>query len=310
MNISNVSNTFQNASKTFNGTRYVEIEGAREWCLASLVLAWLLVILTITMNTAVIVCICSQKKKSRLYFLLLNMALADLLTGIFDTFVNATERSLGYEDMTWAWFAGLYGCKIQRMAATAFAMTSNFILAATSFDRAFVIAKPMINFKQGLVVQKYLTILCWVCSSLLSIPVYLAMYLIPVLLDKAYVLCFLDEKVISFSTVTHYLLVFQYLLPLSIIVVSYEVLLCALGRRSASCGKRDSGGNGLMRIFNSGLPRIKTRSLKLMCGIVAEPVNSSTSSSSNETATNASMITKKSSRTFLPTDDMVNDKVL
>ncbi|WAR15601.1 hypothetical protein MAR_005706 [Mya arenaria] len=108
MNISNVSNTFQNASKTFNGTRYVEIEGAREWCLASLVLAWLLVILTITMNTAVIVCICSQKKKSRLYFLLLNMALADLLTGIFDTFVNATERSLGYEDMTWAWFAGLF----------------------------------------------------------------------------------------------------------------------------------------------------------------------------------------------------------
>ncbi|XP_052819516.1 blue-sensitive opsin-like [Mya arenaria] len=155
MNVSNVSNNVQNVSKIFNGTKYVEREGAREWFWATLVLAWMFAILTITLNIAVIVCICRQKKKSRLYFLLLNMAVADLLTGIFDTFVNATERSLGYEDMTWAWFAGLYGCKIQRMAATAFAMTSNFILAATSFDRAFVIAKPMINFKQGLLYRSF-----------------------------------------------------------------------------------------------------------------------------------------------------------
>ncbi|WAR15646.1 hypothetical protein MAR_005751 [Mya arenaria] len=79
---------------------------------------------------------------------------------------------------------------------------------------------------------------------------------------------------------------------------------------TSPCDNCDSGGNGLMRVFNAGLPRTKTRSLKLMCGIVAEPVNSSTSSSSNETATNAGMITKKSFRTFLPTDDMVNDKAL
>ncbi|WAR15648.1 hypothetical protein MAR_005753 [Mya arenaria] len=77
MNVSYVSNNVQNVSKIFNGTKYVEREGAREWFWATLVLAWMFAILTITLNIAVIVCICRQKKKSRLYFLLLNMAVAD-----------------------------------------------------------------------------------------------------------------------------------------------------------------------------------------------------------------------------------------
>ncbi|WAR15644.1 NPSR1-like protein [Mya arenaria] len=182
MNVSNISESNNNYSKVFPthiGLNYKEKPGARDWFHASLVLAWLFAILTITLNIAVIMCICRQKKMSRLYFLLLNMAVADLLTGMFDTTFNATERSLGYKNMTWAWFAGIYGCKIQRTAANVFSITSNFILAATSFDRAIAIAKPMINFKQ------------------------------------------------------------------------------------------DPKANGVLRVFNAGLPRSKKRSLKLMCGIVA-----------------------------------------
>ncbi|XP_052760446.1 blue-sensitive opsin-like isoform X2 [Mya arenaria] len=177
MNVSNISESNNNYSKVFPthiGLNYKEKPGARDWFHASLVLAWLFAILTITLNIAVIMCICRQKKMSRLYFLLLNMAVADLLTGMFDTTFNATERSLGYKNMTWAWFAGIYGCKIQRTAANVFSITSNFILAATSFDRAIAIAKPMINFKQGFVLQKCLTALCWAFSDdelLVCVPI-------------------------------------------------------------------------------------------------------------------------------------------
>ncbi|XP_052760365.1 cardioacceleratory peptide receptor-like [Mya arenaria] len=269
MNVSNASNSVQNASRESNGHTYIELEGAREWFQAALVLVWLFAILAVGLNIAVIMCICRQKKKSRLYFLLLNMAVADFLTGLFDTVVNATERSLGYDNITWAWYAGRNACKIQRTATSVFAMTSNFILAATSFDRAIAIAKPLINFKQGFNVQKVLVVLCWIFSTLLSIPVFLVMHVFHVFVDKAYFLCHIDNNVISFDTITHYLLVFQYLLPLLTILVSYVVLLCALGRRSASCTETNSSGNGLLRIFNATLPRAKTRSLKLMCGIVA-----------------------------------------
>ncbi|XP_052760445.1 blue-sensitive opsin-like isoform X1 [Mya arenaria] len=236
MNVSNISESNNNYSKVFPthiGLNYKEKPGARDWFHASLVLAWLFAILTITLNIAVIMCICRQKKMSRLYFLLLNMAVADLLTGMFDTTFNATERSLGYKNMTWAWFAGIYGCKIQRTAANVFSITSNFILAATSFDRAIAIAKPMINFKQGFVLQKCLTALCWAFSTLLNIPVFLSMHLKSVY--KAYPLCGIDNNVITFKVMMNYLFVFQYLLPLSVILVSYVVLLYALARRSASC---------------------------------------------------------------------------
>ncbi|WAR15598.1 NPSR1-like protein [Mya arenaria] len=201
MNVSNISESNNNYSKVFPthiGLNYKEKTGARDWFHASLVLAWLFAILTITLNIAVIMCICRQKKMSRLYFLLLNMAVADLLTGMFDTTFNATERSLGYKNMTWAWFAGIYGCKIQRTAANVFSITSNFILAATSFDRAIAIAKPMINFKQG------------------------------------------DD----------------------------ELLVC-VPIPAPPLRNSDPKANGVLRVFNAGLPRSKKRSLKLMCGIVA-----------------------------------------
>jgi len=48
----------------------------QEWLLPSVITTWVFALLLISLNTAVIVCIVRCKKKSRLYFILLHMAIA------------------------------------------------------------------------------------------------------------------------------------------------------------------------------------------------------------------------------------------
>ena len=77
-------------------------------------------------------------------------SILDLITGIVDASVNATERSLGIDVLNYWWFGGDFLCKLQRTFSSISLLSSNFILAVTSIDRALVVAKPMIHFKRGL----------------------------------------------------------------------------------------------------------------------------------------------------------------
>ncbi|KAH3690241.1 hypothetical protein DPMN_192409 [Dreissena polymorpha] len=105
------------------------------------------------------------------------MAVADLLTGGFDAVVRAIELTAGNHILVMPWSAGTQACKLQRSLVNACAMASNFLLATTSLDRAIVIAKPMIHFKRGFVMQKVLTASCWIISICGSIPVYISFHL-------------------------------------------------------------------------------------------------------------------------------------
>jgi hypothetical protein len=91
----------------------------------------------------------------------------DLTTGITDALVNALERSLGAEYLMYWWFAGDVVCRIQRTLSNTSLLASNLILAATSVDRALVVAKPMLNFKRGKYIFHFL-----INSSYFDITLY------------------------------------------------------------------------------------------------------------------------------------------
>ena len=76
----------------------------------------------------------------------------DLSSGILDAFPHAIERTMGLEFYVSIWLAGTAVCKLQRTVANTAVMASNYLLAAMSMDRAYVICKPMLNVRRGICV--------------------------------------------------------------------------------------------------------------------------------------------------------------
>ncbi|XP_060573527.1 gonadotropin-releasing hormone receptor-like [Ruditapes philippinarum] len=238
---------------------------------------WINAMLIISLNTAVIVTIVRYKKKSRLYFLLMNMAIADLITGIVDASVNATERTLGMGVLNYWWFGGNFLCKLQRTFSNISLLSSNFILAVTSIDRALVVAKPMLHFKRGNTLQKILILSCWLLSSLLSCPmlmIYKQGYydlLTPEGGVQNVPLC--RETITgigSWKIFFYLLLIFSVLIPLTVIIISYTILVLAIYKRARSPPNSVRGVNNfnMSLVFNTALPSSKVRSVKLTFGIV------------------------------------------
>lgn len=74
---------------------------------------------------------------------------SDLCTGVIDSVVHSVERTMGYDKEVNYWFADTFSCKVERSLANASFLASNMILAATSVDRALVVAKPILGFSKG-----------------------------------------------------------------------------------------------------------------------------------------------------------------
>lgn len=248
---------------------------AKECFYVAMVLQWINVVLILSLNTAVIITIVRYRKKSRLYFLLINMAIADLATGITDALVNALERSFGAPYITYWFVGGMYFCKIQRWVSSVTLCASNFILAATSVDRAIVVAKPMMNFKRGYILQKILIVICWFASAIISSP-----FIHINELRTAPSKYFEDSPDIPHCDITVGLegwklmflmmLLFYALIPLVVIVISYSILIFAIYKRARTPPNSVRGFENLniSLVFNRGLPSSKVRSIKLTFGIV------------------------------------------
>ncbi|KAL4221271.1 7 transmembrane receptor (rhodopsin) [Mactra antiquata] len=249
---------------------------AKECFYVALGLQWLMTILIISLNITVIVTIVRYKKKSRLYFLLMNMAIADLTTGVVDAFVNSIERSLGIEFLNYYWFADDVTCRIYKTASQVSMMASNFILAATSLDRALVVAKPMMNFKRGFVLQKSLIAFCWLLSLAVSSPLLFRSHktvLEVTHLSDNSTFPYCDPGIEGTEQWKIFLFIFlgsTALLPLVIIITSYIILIHAIYKRARSPPNSVKGMDNLRvsLVFNRGLPSSKTRSVKLTLGIV------------------------------------------
>jgi len=92
---------------------------------------------------------------------------SDLLLGLTDAVIHSIERTIGFmeygvnlETFDLILIQNSVLCALQRGFSNACQLASNFILCAASFDRALVVAKPMLNFRRG---EWYLSIIVWMC---------------------------------------------------------------------------------------------------------------------------------------------------
>ncbi|XP_033104804.1 cardioacceleratory peptide receptor-like [Anneissia japonica] len=104
-----------------------------------LIVLWTLFVSILIGNGAVLLALYTVRhKKSRMNFFVMNLALSDILVGIFEVLVQLIHR--GY---TRTWRTGNIACKIIKYFQAGSVATSSFQLVALSVDRYQAIIYPM-----------------------------------------------------------------------------------------------------------------------------------------------------------------------
>lgn len=243
---------------------------AKEFFSIALGLQWINFILIVSLNSAVIVTILRTHKKSNFYFLVMNMAIADLATGMTDSLVNAIERTMGFHYIEFWWFGDDAFCKFQRWVSNVCLCASNFILAVTGVDRALVLAKK--SFRRGIIWQKALIVGCWCLSAALNSPLFFFTHRRVTeswfFTDRPKIpQCELTRAALEYwEEIVHLTILFDVWLPLMVIIASYTVLVYYIFKRAKS--QPNSGMNKISLVFNRGLPSSKASSIKFTFGIV------------------------------------------
>nr|XP_022322879.1 cardioacceleratory peptide receptor-like [Crassostrea virginica] len=150
----------------------VEMENGNEtseaqenpYLVQQIVLEFFLLVLIIVGNVAVLIVIISEGKRSRMNFYIKNLAVADLLCGVFYVIPRIVFLFNN------GFFGGNILCKIQEYLKVKFGIYgSNTIMVAVSIDRLFLLLAPMGSLvargKRPLVV----CILCWLLAAVISI---------------------------------------------------------------------------------------------------------------------------------------------
>ncbi|KAK6621798.1 hypothetical protein RUM44_001605 [Polyplax serrata] len=128
---------------------------------------WTLFVLIVLGNSTVLIALyLDQKRKSRMNFFIMQLALADLTVGIFYVLTDIIWR------MTVTWHAGNFGCKMIRFLQAVVIYSSTYVLVALSIDRYDAITHPM-NFSGSSRRARVLVILAWGFSVVFSIPMIL-----------------------------------------------------------------------------------------------------------------------------------------
>ncbi|XP_078324671.1 cardioacceleratory peptide receptor-like [Crassostrea virginica] len=128
-----------------------------------IVLEFFLLVLIIVGNVAVLIVIISEGKRSRMNFYIKNLAVADLLCGVFYVIPRIVFHFNN------GFFGGNILCKIQEYLKNFGIYGSNTIMVAVSIDRLFLLLAPMGSLvargKRPLVVCT----LCWLLAAVISI---------------------------------------------------------------------------------------------------------------------------------------------
>ncbi|KAM3878382.1 opsin-1, short-wave-sensitive 2 [Diretmus argenteus] len=116
-------------------------------------------------NVLTIACTVHYKKlRSHLNFILVNMAVANLLVSSVGTFTAFASFAARY------FIFGTLGCKIEGFLAALGGMVSLWSLAVIAFERWLVICKPLGNFAFKSQHALACCALTWVCALIASVP--------------------------------------------------------------------------------------------------------------------------------------------
>lgn len=252
----NVSNTnISNNSDSYG--YYCEPSEVKLYQDVALYLSIVITVLVVLLNSVVVGIIGRRRKLTRLYCYLLNLAIADLAAGLLDVLPRTLERAYNF-----MYLPDPYGtplCKLQRGLGHTGLVTSNFILAAMSIDRAQVVTHPMRSFKKGKLLQCFIVLICWILGLACSIPITL-------LNNLLYGMCLENMEPYEFKMYWTFRLMIFFIVPVTIIIVSYTILIIGIHTRGInSAGGSDSSDS---HAFNRRLPRSKLKSIKLTFGII------------------------------------------
>ncbi|XP_055870219.1 cardioacceleratory peptide receptor-like isoform X2 [Biomphalaria glabrata] len=104
-----------------------------------------------------------ERRRSRMNFFILHLAVCDLLTGPMIVLAELISR------LTTRWHAGDAVCKIHKFSAVAVMYSSTYMLVALSIDRLDAVARPL-HFSGNWLRAKILVLAAWIFSCLFAIP--------------------------------------------------------------------------------------------------------------------------------------------
>ncbi|XP_023726546.1 uncharacterized protein LOC111874907 isoform X2 [Cryptotermes secundus] len=127
---------------------------------------WILLALIVLGNSAVLVTLYVNKRKSRMNFFIMQLAVADLTVGLISVLTDVIWR------ITVVWHAGNFACKLIRFLQAVVTYSSTYVLVALSIDRYDAITHPM-NFSGSWRRARVLVVAAWSLSALFSAPIFI-----------------------------------------------------------------------------------------------------------------------------------------
>ncbi|CRK97137.1 CLUMA_CG010534, isoform A [Clunio marinus] len=127
---------------------------------------WILFATIVLGNSAVLITLYLNKRKSRMNFFIKQLAFADLSVGLFNVLVDIGWR------FTVTWEAGNIACKVIKFLQCMTTYASTYVLVALSIDRYDAITHPM-NFSNCWKRARLLVFFAWALSAIFSIPLFI-----------------------------------------------------------------------------------------------------------------------------------------
>ncbi|EEB12133.1 class A rhodopsin-like G-protein coupled receptor GPRvpr, putative [Pediculus humanus corporis] len=220
---------------------------------------WTLFVLIVVGNSTVLIALfLDQKRKSRMNFFIMQLALADLTVGIFYVLTDIIWR------MTVTWHAGNLGCKMIRFLQAVVIYSSTYVLVALSIDRYDAITHPM-NFSGSSRRARVLVILAWSFSILFSIPMiilYKERYI------QARVQCWIEfDEPWQWQIYMTLISIVLFFLPAIIISACYTIIVFTIWSKGKllthSSTMRNDDLDGRRASSRGLIPRAKIKTVKM-----------------------------------------------
>ncbi|XP_061188065.1 cardioacceleratory peptide receptor-like [Saccostrea echinata] len=183
---------------------------------------FLLVILLVG-NITVLTVIIVEGQKSRMHFFIKNLAVADLLCGIFFVIPRIAVHS-----NDGIFYGGNTLCKLQEFLSNIGIYGSNMIMIALSIDRLHILIRPLGSLASRGRNPTIICIFCWVAAVIVSVtgPIVFKY-------DAVYQQCYVDLDHSDMKIYFTVIFVFVFVIPTIIIVGCYSTIAVIIWRVSA-----------------------------------------------------------------------------
>ncbi|XP_070569970.1 neuropeptide S receptor-like isoform X2 [Ptychodera flava] len=244
-----------------------------------LITLWILFVFVVIGNSIVLVSVSLVRhKKSKMNFFIMNLAIADLLVGVFNIFPDIVHR------YTVDFYGGDVICKLVRYLQATVVYASTYQLVALSLDRYNAIVHPM-NFSGSDKRSTIMVVTMWVVAFILAIPS--PIFFKETALPSGEVQCWLDlpNAESSMKPYTLVLACLLFFIPLIIITACYSIIIATIWQKSKDLVSprrrpakdqekngiyKSSGGISAKRSASSRglIPKAKIKTIKMTLCIV------------------------------------------